>query len=97
MGSVHTQAKLGEAAERVHENQQQILAQEQKKPESSLAKKISGFQNERAAKIGVLNDTVKEEICRIARLDRSDHRARGRAMRWPSAARSSSVIWRNQG
>jgi len=50
----------------VHENRQQILAQEQKKPESSLAKKISGFQNERAAKIGVLNDTVKEEICRIA-------------------------------
>jgi hypothetical protein len=83
----------------VHENRQQILAQEQKKPESSLAKKIPGFQNERAAKIGLPNDTVKEEICRIARLDRSDHRARPRerARWWPSAARSSSANRRKQG
>ena len=65
---------LRESVERVDGKQRQALAHEQRKPESSLAKKISGFQNERGAKIGVPNDTVKEEICRIAWLDRSDHR-----------------------
>ena len=80
-GAYTCEGKLREPAESVHENRQQILEQEQKKPESSLAKKIPGFQNERGAKICLPNDTVKEEIGRIARLDCSDHRARPRGTR----------------